>query len=138
MRPAPMAFAVAVALAGCAKEGTAVPPGADFRRAALDFAQALAARDYSKAHALTSEDYRKQTTVEGLQAAFEAIVPPDFGPIGPVEVGQTLADWPEKQRGDLGWAYVSIGGEVYSEAVTVVVTLEKGATRIRQVEFGRP
>lgn len=131
-------LAAAVPLTGCAKEGPEVPPGTDFRKAALDFAQALAARDYAKAHALTSEAYRKRTTVEGLRTAFEAIVPPDFGPIGPVEVGETLADWPRKQPGDVGWAYVSIGGDAYSEAVTVVVTMEKGAPRIREVEFGRP
>ena len=30
------------------------------------------------------------------------------------------------------------GGDVYSEAITVVVTLEEGELRVRTVEFGRP
>jgi hypothetical protein len=33
---------------------------------------------------------------------------------------------------------VSIGGNTYSEAITVVVTSENGQQRIREVEFGRP
>jgi hypothetical protein len=43
-----------------------------------------------------------------------------------------------KEPSDVGWAYVSVGGDVYSEAVTVVVTLEEGELRVRTVEFGRP
>ncbi|HEX5138647.1 MAG TPA: hypothetical protein VFY93_16870 [Planctomycetota bacterium] len=130
--------AVAFALAACSKGGSDVPPGADYRRVALEFAQALAARDYAKAHGKTSEAFRRRMTVDQMRAAFEATVPEDFGPIGPVEVGQTLEDWPGKQPGDLGRAYVSIGGETYSEAVTVVVAMEGGEARIRDAEFGRP
>jgi predicted lipoprotein len=130
--------AFTVALAACSKEEPDVPPGTDYRKVALEFAQSLAARDYAKAHAMTSAAYRKQMTVDQLRAAFEAIVPTDWGPIGPIEVGQTLATWPDKQPADLGWAYVSIGGDIASEAIVVVVTAENGAARIRQVEFGRP
>jgi hypothetical protein len=125
----------AFAASGCSKDAA---PGADYRKVALEFARSLAARDYAKAHAMTTEACRGRMTVEQLRAAFEAIVPSDWGPIGPVEVGQTLASWPDKQPGDLGWAYVSIGGEAYSEAVVVVVAAENGAARIREVEFGRP
>jgi hypothetical protein len=110
----------------------------DFREVALDFTNALTDRNYSKAYALTSQDYRKQMAVNEMQAQFETIVPRDWGAIGPIEVGQTLSDWPDKQSADLGRAYVSIGGPVYSEAVTLVVTLENGEAKVRQVEFGRP
>jgi putative lipase involved disintegration of autophagic bodies len=58
--------------------------------------------------------------------------------VGPVEVGVTMETWPDKQPSDVGWAYVSIGGEVYSEAVIVVVALESDTLRIRTVEVGRP
>lgn len=87
---------------------------------------------------MTSLGYRKRNSVNQLQAAFEAIVPTDWGAIGPIELGLTMTTWPDKQPADLGWAYVSIGGEVYSEAVTVVVTSESGEPKIREVEFGRP
>jgi hypothetical protein len=46
--------------------------------------------------------------------------------------------WPGRESSDAGWAYVSVGGDVYSEAVTLVVTMEDGDLRIRTVEFGRP
>ena len=87
---------------------------------------------------MTSEAYREGTHVDELKAAFDAMVPSDWGRIGPITVGETMTTWPGWQPGDLGWAYVSIGGDVYSEAITVVVTAERGAARIRHVEFGRP
>ena len=49
-----------------------------------------------------------------------------------------MTSWPAKQPSDVGWAYVGIGGELYSEAVIVVVTSENGEAKIREVEFGRP
>ena len=111
---------------------------ADYKQTALEFARSLAAREYAKAHAMTSHGYRQKSTVDDLRTGFEAIVPTDWGAIGPIEVGQTMTSWPGKQSGDIGWAYVSIGGDVYSEAVMVVVTSENGQARIREVEFGRP
>jgi hypothetical protein len=110
----------------------------DYRRVGLAFAQALATRDYDVAYALTSKEYRDSTSLKTLQAAFESIVPVDWKTVGPIEVGQTMEDWPGREPSDVGWAYVSVGGDVYSEALTVVVTLEAGELRVRTVEFGRP
>jgi hypothetical protein len=87
---------------------------------------------------MTSQGYRQKNTVAQPRAEFEAIVPTDWGPIGPIETGQTMTVWPGKQPADLGWVYVSIGGEAYSEAVAVAITSEDGKPRIREVEFGRP
>ena len=110
----------------------------DYKLVALGFAEALARRDYSTAWAITSKQYRTVTTMEAMQALFEAIVPTDWKSVGPIEIGTTMESWPGQEPGDLGWVYVSIGGDVYSEAVTVVVALEDGESRIRSVEFGRP
>jgi hypothetical protein len=110
----------------------------DYKKVALGFTNALATRNYGAAYALTSNEYRDSTSVEAMQAAFEAIVPTDWKTIGPVEVGETMEDWPGRKPSDVGWAYVSVGGDAYSEAVTVVVTLEEDALRVRTVEFGRP
>ena len=110
----------------------------DFPGVGLSFGQALAGRDYTTAYAMTSSEYRHSTSIEEMRAAFETIVPTDWRTVGPVEVGVTMESWPDKQPSDVGWAYVSIGGEVYSEAVIVVVALEAGALKIRTVEFGRP
>lgn len=115
-------------------EGTA----GDYRDVALAFTEALATRDYDAAYALTSRAYRGGTSQEAMAEGFEAIVPTDGGPVGPIEVGYTMDDWPGREPSDAGWAYVSVGGDVYSEAVTVVVTREDGDLRVRTVEFGRP
>jgi hypothetical protein len=113
-------------------------PPHDYSSFGLEFATALVSRDYATAHAMTSSEYRRSTTVAEMQAAFEAIVPTDWPTVGPLEVVVTMERWPDQQPSDVGWAYVSIGGDVYSEAVIVVVALEAGALRIRTVEFGRP
>jgi hypothetical protein len=131
---------VAAIFAGCSKEEIKMPPGntSNYRQVALEFVKALAAREYPKAYAMTSQGYQQKNTVEQLRTGFEAIVPTDWGDMGPIEVGHTMTSWPGKQSADLDWAYVSIGGAVYSEAVTVVVTLENGAAKVREIEFGRP
>ena len=104
---------------------------------ALDFAQALVARDFAGAYAMTSSEYQRRMRIDAMQAALEAMVPVDWDDAS-VAPGLTMDTWPDKQPDDVGWVYVSIGGDVYSEAVTVVVTQEGGTMRIRDVEFGRP
>lgn len=130
----------AIVFAGCSKETPQMPSGntPDYRRIALEFARSLAARDYSKAYAMTSQEYREKNTLTQLRSGFETIVPTDWGTADPIEVSKTMTNWPARQPSDLGWAYVSIGGDVYSEAITVVVASENGKARIREVEFGRP
>lgn len=106
--------------------------------AALSFTQHLAERAYAEAYAMTSQGYREAISLENLQEEFEEIVPLDFGDIGPIEIVQTLESWPAKQDSDLVWIYVSIGGDVYSEGLVVVLADEAGEPRVRDVEFGRP
>jgi len=110
----------------------------DCKQVGLAFTKALAARDYGAAYALTSRAYRDSTSLQALEAAFETIVPSDWNTVGPIEVGEAMEDWPGREPSDVGWVYVSVGGDVYSEAVTVVVTREEGELRVRAVEFGRP
>ena len=121
-------------------EGPQDPPASmsDYRYVALQFAKLLAQRDYAAAYTMTSRDYRLRMTVEQLQTAFEKIIPADWGPIEPIEVGATMTHWPDKHAADIGWAYVSLGGNLYSEAIVVIVTTENGESKIREVEFGRP
>jgi hypothetical protein len=131
---------LAIALVACSSEDSSMSSASasDYRGVALQFTQLLAARDYQRAYTMTAQEYRRTKTVDQLRAAFEAIVPTDWGAAGPIEVGQTMTSWPEKQPSDVGWVYVSIGGSVYSEAVTVVVMSENGEQKIREVQFGRP
>ena len=105
---------------------------------ATAFVTALGARDYAAAYALTSETYRNENSLGAMRDAFELVVPPDWGPVGPIMVAETLADWPGKQEGDVAWVFVSVGGDMYSEAVTVVITREGSGLKVRSAEFGRP
>lgn len=105
---------------------------------ALDFAGALARRDYRAAYELTSREFQSGVSCQALQQAFESIVPDDWGVVDPIEVASTLEDWPAKQASDEGWLYVVLGGEVYSEGITLVAARDEGALKVRQVEWGRP
>lgn len=108
------------------------------RSAAVAFTRHLASRAYAEAYAMTSQDYRAVTTLERMQRDFVAFVPLDWGDSEPIEAVHTMDSWPDKRASDLLWVYVSIGGDVYSEGLTAVLTAEDGQPRIRTVEFGRP
>jgi hypothetical protein len=79
-------------LLGCTKQESSVPKGKDldFKQVASQFAKALADRDYPAAYAMTSGEYRNRTSLDELRSRFEAIVPLDWGTVGPIEVGETL------------------------------------------------
>ena len=97
---------------------------------ALEFAHALANRDYQAALALCSTQIRSRMTAESIGADFEAVIPPDWGEIDPIE----LVD------NDLfPFVYVVLGGDVYSEAVIVdSFAAEDDQERIGSFMFGRP
>ena len=59
--------------------------------------------------------------------------PPDF-----VGVITTLQEWPARQAGDVGWAFVAISGQSWCEGVSVVVAREDGRDVIREIEWGWP
>ncbi len=50
----------------------------------------------------------------------------------------TLETWPDQQPGDLGWAYVSIEGDDFNEAVYVLVSDVEGVPMIKEIQWGRP
>jgi len=47
-------------------------------------------------------------------------------------------EWPGKEMLDVGWVYVAIDGDGYTEAVTVTITREEDKLVIRNIEWGRP
>lgn len=55
-----------------------------------------------------------------------------------VELVTTMEQWPGREPDDAGWAYVAIAGDVFSEAVTVVVEHAGNGFAIRDIEWGRP
>ena len=60
------------------------------------------------------------------------------GPPTSVQLISTMEQWPDKQPNDLGWAYVAIGGDGFSEAVTLILQQEGETPVIRHLEWGRP
>jgi len=112
--------------------------GETARELALEFTRALAARDYDRAYGMTSSKYRDRVSRAGLQDAFETMIPPDWGDTEPVQVMTSMSDWPDRGAQDVGWVYVSISGDVYSEALAAVITREGDRLKIREVEWGRP
>lgn len=130
-----IALALVFAVAGCTVNAGV---GEETKELAVAFARALSARAYDRAYSMTSSEYQERVSQEEMRAAFEAIVPPDWGQTEPIEVGLSLSDWPDRQGGDIGWVYVGISGDVYSEGLAVVVARTGNRQEIREVEWGRP
>ena len=111
------------------------PPESSPENIALTFVQALVQGTFEVAHALLTPALQQQYSVERLQQVFEEMVAYGETPPNAVEVMATLADWPGKTPEDWGWVYVSVAGDGYGEAVTVIVQKN---SRIRDLEWGRP
>jgi len=109
----------------------------DFKQLATDFTTALVARDFTAAHAMTTRSFQAATSTAAMRDRFDDMVR-SIEPIGASQVTETMEIWSTKQAGDVGWAYVAIDGHGWGEALTVIITREDGALRIRDVEWGRP
>ncbi len=115
-----------------------ITDGGEFKEVALQFTEALVNRDYPLAYSMTSKAFKSQFTADQMRADFETIVPTDWQTVGPIGVGEFMQTWPDKKPSDVAWVYVYIGGDEYSEAVTLTIANEDGDLKIRDVEYGRP
>lgn len=130
-----------IALVACSGENQMTsnpPPNLDYAAKAKEFAEALVANNYDAAFEMLSSSLKPKLTAAELQSRFTEMT--EYGEGRPRVDGhvQTMEDWPGKQPSDVGWAYVSISGDDFAEAVTVVVNYEDDAMKIREVEWGRP
>ncbi len=123
------------------KEFLASERATDHARVAIEFASALVEKDFTRAKALLTPELRQELTSEALRARlygmFRRYSEGEPRSIHFDEKGQR-DDWPGKQRGDIGWAYVSIEGDDFVEAVAVVVSAVGDRHLIREVKWGRP
>lgn len=104
------------------------------------FAQALVTGDYAAAHTYLSQQTQAACSPADLAQHYTNMTEYGSGPgqlDGHVQY-EDMADWATRQNGDLGWVYISISGEDFLEAVTVIVSDEQGSPKIRQIEWGRP
>ena len=111
---------------------------AEYGRVALEFATALVDGDFDKAHSLICQPCRADLPLAQLKAEYNEMIEYGDGPPDFVEIMETLTDWPSRADGDIGWAYVAISGDGFSEAVAVVVSEDGDNKRIREIEWGRP
>jgi hypothetical protein len=104
----------------------------------IRFAEALTTGRYADARSLLTSDLQRSCSEEQLRLQYEQMTA--YSSESAMPDGHTLfiENWPAKTTGDLGWLYVSISGSGFAEAVTVVVTDERGTPKIRDIEWGRP
>jgi len=105
---------------------------------AVDFASALVESDFARAHTMLSAAERGRSSADHLRRSYEGMIEYGGAPATDVELITTLDDWTDREVDDLGWAYVAICGDGYSEAVTVIVAQENRVPVIRAIEWGRP
>jgi hypothetical protein len=111
----------------------------EFEHVAHQFAAALVHRDYVLAQSLLSDSLQATHPPEKLQQLYtEMLAYTDGAVADTTEVVTTMTEWPTKQAEDIGWAYVAINGQIFSEGVAVTVINEGGQPRIRDVIWGRP
>lgn len=102
------------------------------------FAQALTEKRYADAHAQLTAAQQKLWPPDKLARQYEEMTSYGSGPAKVDGHSEFLDSWPERQSQDMGWAYISISGSDFAEAVTVIVSDENGIPKIRHLEWGRP
>jgi hypothetical protein len=119
-------------------ENTAPVADPEYVQLATSFADALVAGNFKKARALLSHSLKRSTSEKALAKSLEDLLPSAQSTIDDSNVVDTMDDWPDKKPGDVGWAYVALNGDGFSEGVSVTVSKEGTGLAIRDVEWGRP
>lgn len=129
-------------LSACrSRYGFSSPLDPEAVQVALDFTQALVDGNFERANSLLAPDIRGIMTPEQLQLDYEGMIDFYARPQSAHVVFDpqfTMTSWPDKRPGDVGWAYVSIVGDDFVEAVSVVIAEVQGELLIREIEWGRP
>jgi hypothetical protein len=98
--------------------------------------------DYSMAYALLSPELQRQYPPQILRQTVETMIDYGSGPIDKAIVMQEclLREWqyPPMEPNDVVWLYVSLEGEDFVEAVSVIIQDREGKLAIRWLEWGRP
>ena len=111
-----------------------------YEQTAVAFANALVKGEFTKAHQLLTPSLRNELSPDALRDELNAMI--DYGDGPPKDIyfssEHSLDEWPAKEAGDVGWAYVGVTGDDFNEAVRVVVADVDGVLLIRSIEWGRP
>ena len=127
-------------LCGCSNQGDIMEK--DSKEITLStgnqFASALVENRYSDACSMLTAELQKSWPPEKLESRYKEMIAYGGEPV--IVDGHTafMDNWPDKKTGDIGWVYVSVSGNTFGEAVTLIVTIEMGEPKIRNIEWGRP
>ena len=111
------------------------------REVALTFTAALIHQDFTHAHEMLAPELRARISPSKIRDDFYRLFPAYAqGKATSIHCNEefSMTEWPDKQPNDVGWAYVSIMGEDFAEAVAVTVADFGGTLFIRAIEWGRP
>jgi hypothetical protein len=110
----------------------------EYGKMAFQFASAITNDNFSEAYSMLSEEQQNEQSPELLKEQFEKMIEYGKGPAHHIELTNEMTEWPAKETQDVGWAYVAMVGDEFSEAVSVVVSEENNEYKIRNIEWGRP
>lgn len=110
----------------------------NYKDFAAQFGSALTEKDFALAHSMLCQSLQEKLSIENLKQEFESMISYGEGLSENVDVMEAFEDWPAKQQNDIGWAYVAITGQDFSEAVSLTISYENGQARVREIEWGRP
>jgi hypothetical protein len=110
----------------------------DYKELATQFGSSLTKKDFALAHSMLCQLLQEKLSPESLKQEFESMISYGEGLLENVDVMEAFEDWPAKQQNDIGWAYVAITGQNFSEAVSLIISNENGQARVREIEWGRP
>ncbi len=112
-----------------------------FEETAVSFASALVDGNFELAHTFLAPDLQTEFSRESLRECFFRMFRSYTDGL-PTEIQFddefSLLEWPSKQPGDVGWAYVGIMGKDFVEAVSVTVCDVAGVHLIREIVWRRP
>ena len=105
---------------------------------AEQFARRLVDGEFNAARNMLTQSLKRIFTTHKLKRDLASMHSYAKGPITHFEVMNTTEYWLAKQENDVGWAYVALTGDNFSEAVTVIVTRQSSKLLIRKIDWGRP
>lgn len=104
------------------------------------FAFNLAAGNYETASKQLNSKLLNKFSPLFLREEFEDMISYAESPADYIEVMEVndMQDFASKHDNDIGWAYVAICGDDFSEAVSMVYSRDKDELKISELEWGRP
>ena len=112
-----------------------------YEQVAVNFATALVERRWVNALQLLTRSMRREYSAGELEENLDSMYSGYAdGPATKVIFDPEVSweDWPAKQKDDAGMAYVSVVGDDFNEAVTVIVSQIGPDLLIREIIWGRP